>query len=130
MTVSTPEPVPGRQVRALFTEHTITVYQAYPAEIAEPALAAATFVSPFKVGRMTWIKPSFLWMMYRSGWATKAGQEKVLAIEVTREGFEWALAHSCLSHYEPATYRSEQQWTERTHSSPVQKSRTSLCPGR
>jgi len=40
---------------------------------------------------MTWIKPSFLWMMYRSGWATKPGQEHILATQITRDGFEWAL---------------------------------------
>ena len=40
---------------------------------------------------MTWIKPSFLWMMYRCGWGLKEGQETVLAVEITREGFEWAL---------------------------------------
>ncbi|WP_141653813.1 DUF4291 family protein, partial [Erwinia billingiae] len=31
-----------------------------------------TFASPpFSMTRMTWIKPSFLWMMYRSGWGMK-----------------------------------------------------------
>ena len=49
---------------------------------------------------MTWIKPSFLWMMYRCGWATKPGQERVLAITIRRAGFEWALAHAALSAYE------------------------------
>jgi hypothetical protein len=44
------------------------VYQAYSPHIAHAAIAAGTFVTPFKQGRMTWIKPSFLWMMYRSGW--------------------------------------------------------------
>ncbi|MDP9074388.1 MAG: DUF4291 domain-containing protein [Actinomycetota bacterium] len=111
--------IPERQVRAQFTERTITVYQAYPPQIAEPALAAGTFVPPFKLDRMTWIKPSFLWMMYRSGWATKAGQERVLAVTVTRDGFEWALAHSCLSHYQPGIYTSEQQWADRKLVSPV-----------
>ncbi len=48
---------------------------------------------------LTWIKSSFLWMMYRCGWATKAGQESVLAIEITPDGFEWALRHACLSSY-------------------------------
>lgn len=38
-------------------------------------------------------------MMYRCGWVTKAGQEAVLAIEITRDGFEWALRHACLSSY-------------------------------
>jgi hypothetical protein len=90
--------VPERQVRALFDDETITVYQAYTPQIAEAALAAGTFVSPFKRDRMTWIKPSFLWMMHRSGWATKPGQERVLAVRICRDGFEWALRHSSLSH--------------------------------
>lgn len=108
-----------RQVRASFTDREITVYQAYPAQIADAAVAAGTFVAPFKQDRMTWIKPSFLWMMYRSGWATKPGQECVLAIQITRDGFEWALAHAALSHYEPGTYDSLQQWAERKQASPV-----------
>jgi hypothetical protein len=58
---------PERQVRAQFTDRTLTVYQAYPSEIADAAVRAGTFVPPFKRERMTWIKPSFLWMMYRSG---------------------------------------------------------------
>jgi hypothetical protein len=82
---------PLRQIRAHYTSETITVYQAYPPEIALPTLAAGRFVSPFKRSRMTWIKPSFLWMMYRSGWATKSGQEHVVAVEITRDGFNWAL---------------------------------------
>jgi hypothetical protein len=43
----------GRVVRAAHTDSTITVYQAYPQEIAEPALRARTFVAPFKRERMT-----------------------------------------------------------------------------
>jgi hypothetical protein len=53
-----------------------------------------------------WIKPSFLWMMYRCGWATKPLQERVLAVEITRTGFEWALAHSCLSHFDADLIRA------------------------
>ncbi|MET7331437.1 DUF4291 family protein [Nonomuraea sp. NPDC005650] len=84
--------VPYRQIRAAYTEESITVYQAYDAAIAGPAVAAQRFVAPFKRERMTWIKPSFLWMMYRCGWATKPGQERVLAVSLSREGSEWALA--------------------------------------
>ena len=108
-----------RVVRALFTETTVTVYQAYPPEIAAPAVRAGTFVPPFRRERMTWIKPSFLWMMYRSGWATKPGQERVLAVEITRDGFEWALRHSCLSSFEAGTYASRAAWEERRRLSPV-----------
>lgn len=108
---------PRRQIRAVFDENKITVYQAYDAAIAGPAIAAQTFVPPFKRERMTWIKPSFLWMMYRCGWATKPGQSRVLAIDVSREGFEWALTHSCASH--PAPEQDQVEWKARLAESPV-----------
>jgi len=58
--------------------------------------------------------------MYRSGWGTKAGQERVLAVEITREGFdEWALANSCLSSYEPEAYESREAWAACKVRSPV-----------
>lgn len=59
---------------------------------------------------MTWIKPSFLWMMYRSDWATKSGQEFVLAIQISRSGFEWALENSTISHFDPSSGQSHEQW--------------------
>jgi Domain of unknown function (DUF4291) len=58
-------------------------------------------------------------MMYRCGWATKAGQERVLAIEITRAGFEWALAHACLSHFDPAHHRDRGAWSQHLKASPV-----------
>jgi Domain of unknown function (DUF4291) len=91
---ATPPDRPYREIRARYDDRSITVYQAYPPEIAGPALAAGTFVPPFKAERMTWIKPSFRWMMYRSGWATKPGQERVLAVDITRDGFDWAMSRS------------------------------------
>ena len=97
------EKFPERQIRAVYNDKTIRVYQAYSDLIAASALQHQTFVSPpFKRERMTWIKPSFSWMMYRAGWGYKdEGQRRILAIDITREGFEWALAHSCASHPEP-----------------------------
>ena len=76
-------------------------------------------MSPFKRERMKWIKPSLLWMAYRCGWATKEGQEVVLAIEITRSGFEWALAHSSLSHFERGTYADHDEWKAAKAASPV-----------
>jgi Domain of unknown function (DUF4291) len=78
----------ARLIRAAYSDETITVYQAYAPEIAEPAVRAGAFVPPFSRSRMTWIKPSFGWMMYRCGWGRKPGQERVLRIEISRAGFE------------------------------------------
>jgi len=108
-----------RLVRAAYTADAVIVYQAYSPQIAHAAVRAGTFVAPFSRDRMTWIKPSFGWMMHRSGWAGKPGQEGVLAIEITRAGFEWALAHSCLSHYEPGSHDSPQAWAAMRDASPV-----------
>ena len=57
--------VPYRQIRAFYDDKTITVYQAYSAAIAVPAVRDQTLCASldFKLGRMTWIKPSWCWMM-------------------------------------------------------------------
>jgi hypothetical protein len=110
---------PHRQIRAVYDATTIRVYQAYSDAIADTALAKGTFVSPpFKMERMTWIKPSFLWMMYRAGWGLKdIGQKRILAIDITREGFEWALAHGCMSHTDESM--SKEEWEAKKNASPV-----------
>lgn len=100
----------GNTIRTSFTDSTIRVYQAYRREIALPALSAQTFVEPFSMSRMTWIKPSFFWMMHRSGWGTKAGQEFVLAIDIARDGFDWALAHAALSAFTPDVHGNHETW--------------------
>jgi hypothetical protein len=110
---------PVREIRACFDDKTIRVYQAYSPLIAEPALAAQKFMPPFKKSRMTWIKPSFTWMMYRSGWASKPGQEYILAIDILRTGFDWALENSCLSHYDAAIHASHTEWESQLRNSPV-----------
>lgn len=107
-------------IRAKYDRHTLTVYQAFNKLIAQAAVQAQKFVAPpFKKERMTWIKPSFLWMMYRSGWGTKKDQENILAIKMKREGFEWALANSCLSHFDESIYGSFDEWKCILNSSPV-----------
>jgi Domain of unknown function (DUF4291) len=68
---------------------------------------------------MTWIKPSFLWMMHRCGWGTKEGQEAALAVETTREGFDWALALACLSHYARGAHQDHAAWQRDLRRSPA-----------
>jgi Domain of unknown function (DUF4291) len=102
--------IPYRQVRACYDADTVTVYQAYGSHIADPAAARGRFPDGFKRDRMTWIKPSFLWMMYRSGWASKPDQEHVLAVRISRLGFEWALTHAALSHFDSAIHADHYEW--------------------
>src|SRR5262249_6801183 len=59
-------PMPAHfEIRADFDARSIVVYQAFSSAIALPALEAQRLVPPFSFQRMTWIKPSFLWLMER-----------------------------------------------------------------
>ncbi|MEU0097901.1 DUF4291 domain-containing protein [Streptomyces sp. NPDC006267] len=110
---------PRHEIRARHTATTVTVYQAYPPAIGLPAARDGRFPGAWKRDRMTWIKPSFLWMMYRCGWGTKKGQEVVLAVEIERSGLEWALAHAELSHYVPGVHPDEAAWKHRLRAAPA-----------
>lgn len=105
-------------VRAQFDATTIRVYQAYSPQIAEPAIQSQRFGAGYKMERMTWIKPSFCWMLYRSGYASKPNQERVLGIDIKRSGFEWALDNSTLSSHQSKS-QTRDQWASLLHSSPV-----------
>lgn len=77
---------------AQYDHETVVVYQAYRPSIAEFAVKHQYFGGDFSYTRMSWIKPNFLWMMYRSGWASKPGQEHILALHLKRDFFNQLLA--------------------------------------
>ncbi|QFZ23008.1 DUF4291 family protein [Saccharothrix syringae] len=58
-------------------------------------------------------------MAYRCGYARKPGQERVLAIDITREGFHWALAHSALSHFDRDVHGDRATWAAAVKRAPV-----------
>jgi hypothetical protein len=108
-----------RRILATYDETTIRIYQAYNKRIADEALELGRFGKSFKVDRMTWIKPSFLWMMYRSGWGTKVGQERILAIDIMREGFEQIILNAVLSTYNEKVYSTYNEWKDKLSASQV-----------
>ncbi len=108
-----------KNIYAIFDDKTIRVYQAYNNEIADEALKLGKFGSKFSLTRMTWIKPSFLWMMYRSGWATKEGQERILAIDLKREGFDEIVKKSVISAFRESGETSIDDWREKLQNSEV-----------
>lgn len=89
----------------------IVVYQAYKKSIAEYAVENQKLGGPdFSYSRMSWIKPNFLWMMYRCGWAEKENQERVLAIWIKREVFEDILQNATFTSYQPSYFATESEW--------------------
>jgi hypothetical protein len=101
-----------QDIRADYDATTIVVYQAFRPAIADAAVAAGRFVEPFSLNRMTWVKPSFLWLMGRSNWARKPGQERILAVRITREGWESALSRAVLTGYERGVHRDRTDWEQ------------------
>jgi hypothetical protein len=82
-------PRAGRHVMAQFDADRVVVYQAYRQSIGQFAAEHGHFRGGgFSLDRMSWIRPNFLWMMYRCGWAQKSGQEVVLAIWLARAQFD------------------------------------------
>jgi hypothetical protein len=102
--------VPQRQIRASFDRDSIVVYQAYDDRIADAVLKAGRFVAPFSFTRMTWIKPSFLWLMARSNGGAKSRQERTLAVRITRTGWEEALGMGVLTAYHPGIHADFGSW--------------------
>jgi hypothetical protein len=106
-------PRSGRHILAQFDDDAIVVYQAFQPAIGHwaaervpqpPDVAGepCRFGGEFSFARMSWIKT----MMYRSGWATKPGQEVVLAVWLRRVGFK-----TILSTFDPAYYGDEATWS-------------------
>lgn len=109
----------GRHILAQFDAATVVVYQAYRPAIGQYAAAQGRFGGEFSLSRMSWIKPNFLWMMYRSGWGTKPGQEVTLAIRLRREAFDAILAAAVPSRFEPDLYPDHDAWRRAVAASDV-----------
>jgi Domain of unknown function (DUF4291) len=112
-------PQSGRVILAQYDEDSIVVYQAYRPSIGNFVAQHGYFGGDFSLTRMTWIKPNFLWMMYRSGWGTKEGQEVTLAIRIQRSAFDAILAQAVHSTYIPEIYENQEAWTRAVKTSDV-----------
>jgi Domain of unknown function (DUF4291) len=112
-------PASGRVILAQYDADSIVVYQAYRPAIGHFAAQHGYFGGEFQLSRMTWIKPNFLWMMYRSGWGTKEGQEVTLAIRLQRAAFDSILSQAVHSQHIPEIYGSQQAWQQALKTSDV-----------
>jgi Domain of unknown function (DUF4291) len=112
-------PPQGRHILAHYDDDSIFVYQAYRPSIGRFTIEHGYFGGGFSLARMSWIKPNFLWMMYRSGWGTKEGQEITLGLRLRREFFESILAEAVQSSYCEGQYPTREQWQEALATSEV-----------
>ena len=106
-------PDSGRVILGQYDDESVVVYQAYRPEIGLFAAKHGYFGGPFSLNRMTWIKTSFLWMMYRSGWGSKRGQEVVLAVRIRRDAFDQILSEAVFSSFDQTIYPDEATWKKK-----------------
>jgi hypothetical protein len=110
LTQVTTWPSEGKHILAHYDADTIVVYQAYRPSIGEYAIKHCAFGGGFSYARMSWIKPNFLWMMYRSGWGTKEGQETTLGLRLRRQFFDSILVQAVASSLNQSDETSQQAW--------------------
>ena len=97
-----------KEIFAQYDRQCIRVYQAHRTIIAKEAIALQTFGKNFNINRMTWIKPSFLWLMYRSNWGTKKNQECILAIDIYQSKCNEILQKAVLTSPDSIIYTGAQ----------------------
>ena len=112
-------PQSGRHILAQFDSESIIVYQAYKHAIGRYAASQGRLGAGFSRDRMTWIKPNFLWMMYRSGWGTKPDQEVTLAIRLKRDAFDEILNLAVHSKHISEVYGDNKAWRHAIKTSSV-----------
>lgn len=112
-------PTRGRHIMAQFDDESIVVYQAYRPTIGHFAAINNYFGGEFSYSRMSWLKPNFLWMMYRSGWGTKISQEVTLAIRLKRTYFDNLLQKAVASSYDGQVFDTRKEWKEAVANSDV-----------
>ncbi len=104
-------PKKGKHIVAQSDGETLVVYQAYNDQIAKYAVANQQFGGAhFSLTRMTWIKPNFMWMMYRAGWATKKNQTSILAIRLKKAGFDEILRRAVPSSFAASNFPTNEAW--------------------
>ena len=112
-------PSEGKHILAQYTESYIVVYQAYKPSIGEFAVRNQYFGGEYSYSRMSWIKTNFLWMMYRSAWGTKEGQEIILAIKLKIDFFENILKNAVVSNFQGTKFKNREEWSRELKSSNV-----------
>jgi Domain of unknown function (DUF4291) len=110
----------GQQIIGQVQDGQMVVYQAFNPLIASYAVRNQKFGgNHYNFDRMSWIKPNFLWMMYRAGWAMKEHQENILAIWLPVEKFIEIFNLAIHSSFVSKIYETEDAWKQKLQNSTV-----------
>jgi len=112
-------PAEGRRINAYVGEGTLVVYQAFNPGIARAAVENQAFGGGgYRYERMSWIKTSFLWMMYRSSWANAESQKRILAITLRQADFDSILEQTAWASFDKSAYNDHAAWRDDLEAKP------------
>ncbi|XZF14335.1 DUF4291 family protein [Chitinophagaceae bacterium MMS25-I14] len=99
-----------RKIYADFDDGGVYVYQAFKPEIVQVAVENGKFGKGFGLDRLSWIKPSYGWVLRRSEYATKYRMEGIARIKIAHHHWLEILEQSVETQWNPDTYNSEDEW--------------------
>ncbi len=105
-------PSSGQVILAQYDDDSIVVYQAFNAVTAEHAVAHQRLGGPrYSLERMSWIKPNFMWMMYRCDWLQADDEQaRVLAIRIRRAFFDELMGTAVASSFGASGAETHDAW--------------------
>ena len=107
------------------------LYQAFNDDVADFAVTNQKLGGPgFNPTRMTWVKPSFAWVLYRSGYGSKHGQTRVLKIKLPHEALATLLTQCFCVDTNKATRSSESTKGKKSHCDDAEAGGMSCSNGR
>jgi len=113
-------PKAGKQIIGSTDNDNIIVYQAFNPNIARYAVSHQKFGGPYySFNRMSWIKPGFLWMMYRAGWAEKENQQQILAITLPMNHFKTILSLATITSFDNNLFETNEEWKQQLEKTDV-----------
>lgn len=108
-----------RKIYANYDEEGVYVYQAFKPDIVKVAVEKGTFGKGFGLDRITWIKPSFAWILRRSEYATKHRMEGIAKIKISHSSFLDILEQSIETQWNSSVYPQEDDWQKYLNQSDV-----------
>lgn len=101
----------NRPLRATFDASRVVVWQAHGAEIADHALAHGRFGGAgWRRDRLTGFRLSLPSLLARSDWGRAEGRERILAVSLSRDGFDALVHQAVLAENDPSVYPSAASW--------------------
>lgn len=100
-----------RTLRATFDDHQVIVWQAHRAEIAAHAVATGRLGGPgWRLDRVSRFRLSLPSVLARSEWGQRPGREHILAVALSRAGFDALMNQAVLAAFETPIYPTRMAW--------------------